>query len=121
MRTAVLLSLAALVAGCPPSRSDDDDSAPCTTGLQICATYDGAPASGSATVRPEPGGEQTEGPLAADGCTTFALAEGTWEWSARHSSDTCESVFEVATVTACAVTEVSVELIEWCFDGLGGE
>ena len=121
MRTALLLSLSALLVGCPPARSDDDDSATCTTGLRVCATYDGAAAPGSATVRPEPGGEETEGPLAADGCTTFELEEGTWEWSARHATDTCESAFVEATVSACEVTEVSVELIEWCFDGLGGE
>jgi hypothetical protein len=118
MRLLLLALSASLLAGCPPVRADDDDSSACATELVACATYNGTPAAGAVTVR---SGPSDPGPLAspldASGCATFALDAGTWEWSAEHATDTCVSVFTTVELTECDATHVTVELIEWCFDG----
>ena len=115
----ILLVLAALLlTACPPVRSNDDDSS-CTTELKVCATYGESPATGgTAGVRTGPGDEgPLETPLDAEGCATFTLDEGAWEWRAADSSGTCVSVWEEVSVPGCETTEVSEELVNWCMDG----
>lgn len=108
------------LAACAPTRGDDDDSAGCVdeATLRVCATYGGEPSAGTAVLRTGPGDDlPIEALLDSDGCADVRVAAGTWEWRARHATDTCESVFTEVDLPACEVTEVNVELIEWCFDG----
>jgi len=121
MRALLPLLLLPLLA-CPPARGDDDDSSGCGAGddgtLRVCATYGGSPSAGSASVRPELSDDTPlDAILGADGCVEISLAPGAWEWRAAHDSDTCVSVFEQVDVESCAVADVAVELIDWCFDG----
>jgi len=113
-----LLFLAAFLCACAPSRSNDDDSgATCTTELRVCATYGESAAAGSANVRTDSAAQPLSSPLGADGCVNITLDEGEYEWNAAHATDTCISAYEAVTVVACEVTEVSVDLVQWCFDG----
>jgi len=105
---------------CAPERSDDDDSA-CTEGsgtLRVCVTYSGAASEGSAEVRSDPSDElPLSALLEADGCVEIPLAAGDYEWRALHASDTCISSWEPTTISDCGLTDVQVELMDWCFDG----
>lgn len=117
MNRLLLLACALLLTACPPIRGDDDDSA-CTDGtLVVCATMSGEPAQGSAGLRSGPDDEAPlESPL-DNGCVTFTVTPGSWEWRASASQDTCQSAWEAVSVPTCETVEVSVDLIEWCFDG----
>lgn len=107
-----------LLAACAPTRGDDDDSGACDTTLRICATYSGTASSGWGDVRTD-GDDPAplESALGEDGCVDVPVAEGDWEWRARHATDTCWSSWTSVSVPACETTTVEVELIEWCFDG----
>ena len=115
----VPIVLALLLTGCPGEPPGPTSCEAQRGYLQVCATYFGAPADGSALIRDDP---EDDGSLEAlfdeDGCVTVELSPGQHEWSAQHLTDSCASAYEEATIGACEeVTEVSVELGDWCMDG----
>lgn len=112
------ICLVLLLTACPPVRGDDDDSACEGEGtLVVCADYNGEGAEGSAWLRSGPEDDAPlESPL-SDGCVAFTVTPGSWEWRATHATDTCESSWESVSVPTCETVEVSVDLMEWCFDG----
>ncbi len=118
MNRLVLLCVALAMAACAPVRSDDDDSACAGEGtLVVCADYGDAGAEGSGWLREGP--EDTaplESPL-SEGCVAFAVTPGSWEWRASHATDTCESPWESVSVPTCETVTVTVDLVQWCFDG----
>ena len=87
--------------------------------LEVCATEGGAPAAGAAWIRADSTDESPlEALFAEDGCVTVELSTGQHEWSARDSSGFCASPYEPVSIGACEeVTQVSIELIDWCMDG----
>jgi len=117
-RIALLLASISLLA-CPPTRSGDDDDSSCTTSLTVCGTYGGEPASGgSATIREDPDDEAPlNTPLDSEGCATFDVSPGSWEWRATAADDFCMSAYSPVEVASCQQETVTVELIEWCMDG----
>ncbi|GEM_PF-1761651 len=117
MRIAPCLLLVALVA-CAPVRGDDDGDS-CVTALRVCAHWgdlDDPVDDGSARVR-APEGDPLESPLGTDGCATFELGEGVWEWQASNSFGDCVSVFDDVVVDACSTALREVDLTQWCMDG----
>ena len=123
-RSILILSLALLLlpalAGCPPVRGDDDDACGGNNGtLSVCATLDEAPAAGgSLEVETDPDSETISTPLDADGCAQMDVAAGTVQWRALNSWGDCISQWTDADVEACVITEATVDLGMWCFDGL---
>ena len=119
MRLALLSITLWLLAGCIGEPPGDT---PCESQrgyLEICATEGGAAAAGAAWIRAD---STDESPLQAlfdqDGCVTVELSPGQHEWSARDSSGFCASPYEQVSIGACEeVTQVSIELIDWCMDG----
>lgn len=112
-----ILLLIPLLAACPPTRGDDDDSA-CDTVLRVCATLGGPADQGTATIRQGPEDDAPlTGQLDAQGCVEFDVAAGDWEWRADAVVDTCASAFEPVTVATCQTEQVSVDLVQWCMDG----
>lgn len=110
------LSLCFLLVGCGHSPDDPDDCQGENGVLQVCATLFGEPAEGQALLQLN---DSTGGPLEAllddQGCTSIDLAPGSYEWAASSLSATCISAYEEATVEDCGrVTEVEVELDQWC-------
>ncbi len=114
-----LLALTSLT-GCSASPAPGPESCEAQRGyLEVCATYFGAVAEGSVMVRIDV--EDTaplESLFDADGCTSVQLPSGFYEWSAQHLTDSCVTSYEPVEIGACEeVTEVSVELGDWCMDG----
>ncbi len=110
----------ALLAGCSASPSPGPEPCEAQRGyLEVCATYFGSVAAGSVLVRVD-----SEDPLPieylldADGCTSVELSTGSYEWSAQHLTDSCVTSYEAVVIGECEeVTEISVELGNWCTDG----
>jgi len=114
------LFLVGLLAGCPSELPLGPLGCEAQRGyLKVCATYFGEPAEGSVLIRVDPEDDiPIESLFDLEGCTTVELSPGPHEWAAQHLTDTCASVYEAVTIGACEeVTEVSVELGDWCMDG----
>ena len=87
--------------------------------LEICATLFGEPAEGLGLLRSNP---ETEQPLEAlldeQGCARIQLSPGDHEWAAMALSGNCVAPYEEVTISSCGeVTEVSIELDNWCMLG----
>ncbi len=116
--SALILLVVGLL-GCPPSRNDDPDA--CEDGggtLRVCATYFEGLAQGYANVRTD---AEDDAPLSAlldeTGCADIQLDAGDYQWQSEALSDTCISDWVDVTIEDCEVTEVSIELGDYCFDG----
>jgi hypothetical protein len=119
MRLALFSTTLLLLAGCI---GEPLGVTPCEAQrgyLEICATEGGAPAAGAALIRADSTDETPLEALFDDlGCATVELSAGQHEWSARDSTGSCASPYEQVSIGACEeVTEVSIELIDWCMDG----
>jgi hypothetical protein len=114
-----LLALASL-GGCPAASPPGPEPCEAQRGyLELCATYFGEVAEGSVTVRVDSEDSlPIESLLDADGCTSVQLSSGSYEWSAQHLTDSCVTSYEPVVIGNCEeVTELSVELGDWCTDG----
>ena len=116
VRLMVCLALFLMFAGCDQPPDDQDDCSGESGVLQICATLFGEPAEGQALLQLEDSeGSPLEALLDDQGCASLDLAPGTYEWAASSLSASCVSAYSEATVEDCGrVTEVEVELDNWC-------
>jgi hypothetical protein len=111
-----------LLTGCPAEPPPGPESCEVQRGyLSVCATYFGDVAEGSVLILGWGAGDYDlpiESLFGADGCTVVELPSGSYEWSAQHLTDSCVTPYVEVTIGQCEeVTEISMDLGDWCVDG----
>ena len=109
-----------LLTGCPTEPPPGPEPCEAQRGyLSVCATYFGEVAAGSVLIRLGPDDDlPIESLFGADGCTVVELPSGPYEWSAQHLTDSCVTPYAEVTIGQCEeVTEISMDLGDWCVDG----